>query len=168
MVFVLGILLIGSHFFLLMGFAHFCATQMSGGGLFVLLGGALLSGLAIIRLQTYLEAFFIRRHLKRNPNSGWGVVVANHQKNAAQKNVSVPQTPAGESLLGTLMERLRIETAPKAEDLPLVTALRERLLARVSGLTGLLRKYLERQEEHRVLRREQPCPLGGRHSSPAR
>ncbi|MFK7838121.1 MAG: hypothetical protein AB8B60_18070 [Sulfitobacter sp.] len=84
MVVALGILLIGSHFFMLIGISYLCSIVLPDWGLIVFLSLALLSGFAMINLQTRLEAFFIRRHLKHNPESGWGVVVVG-RNNAKKK-----------------------------------------------------------------------------------
>ncbi len=75
MIVAFGVILIGGHFFLLVGLAHSMSWINPFLGLPVFMGLSVLSGLFILRLQTMLEMFFIRRYLKRNPNSGWNVLI---------------------------------------------------------------------------------------------
>lgn len=167
MVFALGVLLIGSHFLMLIGISYLCAIALPDWGLFIFLALALLSGFAMINVQTRLEAFFIRRHLKRHPNSGWGVVVPNHKKNTAQKSVPTPDWDTGPSWLGSLTGGLRRWAPAKSVGVPGLDAAKERVIRRLSRLSGFLRDHLERSGEQGVLRGEQSGAFGGHHGSPA-
>lgn len=74
MVFLLGILLIGGHFLLLVSVAGLCAAVLPDHGLPVFLIFSVLSAIWLVRAQTKLEIFFINRHLRKHPNSGWSVM----------------------------------------------------------------------------------------------
>lgn len=167
MVFALGVLLIGSHFLMLIGISYLCAMALPDWGLFVLFGVAILSGFVIIKAQTWLEAFFIRQHLKRNPHSGWGVVVPNHKKNIAQKSVPSPDDDLPPGVLVSFFEKVRTAVAARALDVPAITAAKKRVVRRLSRLSGFLRDHLERQQQHRVLHGKQAGPLGRDNRSPA-
>lgn len=77
MIIAIGVLLIGGHLLLVMALANVFAASFGNWstlGLMVLMGFAIYSGLWILKFQTWLEGYFIRRHIKRSPNSGWRVV----------------------------------------------------------------------------------------------
>lgn len=74
MILLIGIGLIGSHLLFLMVFAQLCSDLFPNSGLVVFLIMAVLSGLAMLHVQTRIEAFFINRHIKKRPDSGWRVV----------------------------------------------------------------------------------------------
>ena len=82
MILAMGILLIGGHFFVLVGIADICATYIPNFGLVVFLALAALSGFVALRLQTKLEAYFIGKHLRKRPDSGWRVVSAGWKRRA--------------------------------------------------------------------------------------
>ncbi len=168
MVFALGVLLIGSHFLMLIGISYLCAIALPDWGLFIFLGLALLSGFAMINVQTRLEAFFIRQHLKRNPNSGWAVVVPNHKKNIAQKSVPSPEDDVVPSWFSEMVDTLWAAKTANSGDASALSAAKKRVSRRLSRLSGFLRDHLERSREQRVLRREQSGPLGRDNRSPAR
>lgn len=113
MVFACGVILIGGHFFLLVGLAHSMAWISPGLGLPIFMLLSVLSGLFILRIQSMLEIFFIRQHLKRNPNSGWNVVAlgVDKKKNAAPK-------PAREARPGLLAQAAWLWGADVRELLP--------------------------------------------------
>ncbi|WP_152540593.1 hypothetical protein [Sulfitobacter noctilucicola] len=68
--------MISCHFFLLLGFANTISGISPGLGMPVFMVLSVLSGFFIMRVQARIEIFFIRRHLKRNPTSGWRVLAA--------------------------------------------------------------------------------------------
>lgn len=72
---LIGIGLVGSHLMFLILVAQICTDVFPGVGLMVFLVSAILSGFAMLHIQTRLEGFFISRHIKKSPNSPWRVVV---------------------------------------------------------------------------------------------
>jgi hypothetical protein len=66
----------GGHFLLVTLWAQFCAENMPNGGLTIVLLTAVISGSILLKVQERIEAYFIRSHIKKRPNSGWAVVAA--------------------------------------------------------------------------------------------
>ncbi len=76
MVVTLGILLIGGHFLVSVAVATHLSESQSGWAFILFMVFAALSGLVVTKIQTWLEMFMIRRHVKGCPNSGWKVIGA--------------------------------------------------------------------------------------------
>ena len=103
MVVTLGILLIGGHFLVSVAVATHLSESQSGWAFILFMIFAALSGLVVTKIQTWLEMFMIRRHVKGCPNSGWKVIGAQRKRKkpslpvaklpsfaALSKSVSVP------------------------------------------------------------------------------
>lgn len=71
---LIGIGLVGSHLMFLILVAQICTDIFPGIGLMVFLIAAILSGFAMLHIQTRLEGFFISRHIRKTPNSPWRVI----------------------------------------------------------------------------------------------
>lgn len=160
MVISIGILLIGGHFLFLVAIAHFCASFVPVLGPFVLLFLAVLSGLAIVNVQTWLEAIFIGRHLKRNPRSRWNVVAfGTTTERAAYHDISKPdgsdkvhQTSI-RRMLSDAFKRSRIPTRAYVGILRL-------FFKRWQDRLGLLRQHFQWKRHKSVVRVKQPRALG--------
>lgn len=106
MVILLGALLVGTHFLILVLVSQLCAIALPDYGLIVFLTVAVQSGMLMLRIQTQLERFFIRRHLAKYPNSGWRVVADNGIRETRMEPDPAPSRGEG-PVARTLKEKLR-------------------------------------------------------------
>ena len=74
MVVTLGILLIGGHFLAAASIALLVSVYLPDWGVVVFLICSIWFGAAVLRLQTRLERFFIRKHVAKKPRSWWNVI----------------------------------------------------------------------------------------------
>ena len=75
MVLTLGIVLIGGHFFLVTSVASDLSEHQSGLSFVAFMAFVTLSGYFVTKIQSEIELRLIRRHVRKNPRSGWNVVV---------------------------------------------------------------------------------------------
>lgn len=111
MVFLIGTVLVGSHLMFLMLVAKVCSAYLPMGGLTVFLILAVLSGLAMLRIQTLLEKYFIARHIKKRPNSGWKVVAKQSQPREKLKSRKKRLGNAGKAVLSAGVPNARSSEA---------------------------------------------------------
>lgn len=74
MIYTIGIVLIGGHFFLSASVANYLSQNQSGWTFIAFLAYAALSCFFVARVQTGIERFMIRRHINKRPTSSWKVV----------------------------------------------------------------------------------------------
>ena len=86
MVISIGILMIGGYFGSLVALAHIAETYFPAMGPVVFVSIAVIAALALMRLQTELERFFINRHVLKHPKSRWNVVVSKGQFDLRDNN----------------------------------------------------------------------------------
>ena len=79
MVYSIGFVMIGGYFGFLVLLARFVEAFLPTAGPFVFFGTAVLVALALMRLQTRMERYFINRHVLKHPKSRWNVVVSSQQ-----------------------------------------------------------------------------------------
>ena len=84
MVISIGFVLLGSHLLFMLILSHVCTAVAPGLGLVLFMVLATLSGLLVVSIQTRIDAFFIRRHQRKNPRSGWRGVALRKPRGAAQ------------------------------------------------------------------------------------
>jgi len=98
MIFLIGTVLVGSHLMFLMFVAKICSALLPVGGLTVFLILAVVSGLGMLRVQTWIESYFIAKHIKKRPNSGWKVVAQKSAPQTALKSRKVRRSTASRDL----------------------------------------------------------------------
>ena len=145
MIILIGTVMIAGHFFLLMVMAQLCAMFLPGMGLPVFLFFSVMSGLWLMRAQTKLEIYFINRHLKKHPHSGWNVMAfaKNNRDMRWQRGAARPtpteevdpceyadlglEAPDGGGLRGLIKRKaLCAQSRLRKRVAPLSTALRQR------------------------------------------
>ena len=71
-----GILMFGTYLVILVAFSKLAAHISPSFGFLLFLAFAVITALGFVKLQTYLERVFIRRHVAQNPNSSWRYIAA--------------------------------------------------------------------------------------------
>ncbi len=75
LVIFIGAALICSHLLIVVLIAQISTLLFPNGAILAFLPLSVLASLLLLKLQNRIEAFFIAKHLKKNPCSGWSVVV---------------------------------------------------------------------------------------------
>jgi len=78
--------MIGGYFSFLVLLAHIVEAYTPSMGPLIFVSIAVLVALALMKLQTQLERFFINRHVLKHPQSKWSVVTAHEQIHLSDNN----------------------------------------------------------------------------------
>ena len=73
---LVGILMGVIYMMILVAFAKFAEHVAPTFGILLFLAFAVVTALCLIKMQTLLERYLIRRHVAQHPNSSWRYIVA--------------------------------------------------------------------------------------------
>lgn len=73
---IAGLLMFASYLAILVAFSKFASHISPSFGVLLFLAFAVATALGFVKLQTYLERVFIRRHVAQNPDSSWRYIAA--------------------------------------------------------------------------------------------